>query len=127
MALAATQAVAAGRRKAARVAIYAAAALLTIGAIGFALGGLHGILAIRYSPVAASFIIAGGLFALALVLLLFAKLWRPQPSAGEVLTTAALAAAPAARQLITPGAATGAVIAGTVALGAFLGRRVSGR
>lgn len=125
-ALAATEAMAAGRRKALQLSLYAIAALLALAAVGFALGGLYIILAFDYGPIAASFSIAGGLFVLALIMFVIAKLWRPRRTAGQVLATAALVAAPvAASRLLTPGAAKGAALAGTLALGAILGRKLS--
>lgn len=126
-ALAASEAIAAGRRKAMQFSLYAVAALLGVAAIGFALGGLHAILSIDYGPITASFSIAGGLLLLALIMFVGGKLWRPKRSAGQVLATAALVAAPvAASRLLTPGAAKGAALAGTLALGAVLGRKLSG-
>lgn len=126
MALAAAEAVVAGRRKAAHAMLYAIAALFAFAAVGFALGGMHTILAADYGPAQASFLIAGGLFLLALVIFFSAKLWRPRRTTGELLATAAIVAAPAATRLLTHGAAKGAAVMGSLALGALLGRKVAG-
>lgn len=124
-ALAATEAIVAGRRKAARAMLYATSALLALAAAGFALAGLHSILALDYGPIAASFLIAGGLLIMALLIAIATKLWRPRPTATEQLATVAIAAAPAAARAALPSAAKGVALVGSLALGAILGRRAA--
>ena len=124
-ALAAMEAMIAGRRNAMRAMWYAAAALLTLAAAGFALAGLHSILALDYGSIAASFLIAGGLLTIALLIAIATKLWRPRRSAAEQLATVAIAAAPAAARAALPGAAKGAALVGSLALGAILARKAA--
>ncbi len=124
-ALAATELVVAGKRKAARYFLYALAAFLVVGSLGFALGGLHTILAMEYGQIVASFSISGGLLLFALIVFLVARYWRPRPRTGEMVATAALLAAPSAARLLTPGAAKGAAALGTFALAAFLGKKLT--
>lgn len=125
-ALAASEALVVGRRKAAHFALYSIAALLALAAIGFALGGMHTILAAEYGSSNASFMIAGGLLASALIVFFVARLWKPRRATSALLATAAIAAAPAATRLLAPGAAKGAALIGSLALGALLGRKLGG-
>lgn len=124
VALAGGEVMAAGRRKASLAGLWGLAGLFALAAAAYALDGLHVVLAAAHGAATASFMIAGGLLAVALCVgfaALIVKWRRPPP---HPLAAVALIAAPAALQLLaTPNgrrAGAGALVA---ALAAALVRR----
>ena len=109
--------------------IYGIALFMMLLACGFVLAALHSLLADRYGSVAASLIVAGALFTIALVILLVGLQMRRQARQRTALAATALMMAPAlaptaARALGSRATLGIGIVAGVMALGAVLGRQI---
>ncbi len=109
------------------VPYYGAASLLAVMGLAFGLLGLFIWLSRLVSPLTASLSIAGGLILVALLLVAWARMRRPPPTAmNRPLTASALALAPTALRIAGRRFSLGTVAAVTVVgLGAVLGRRIA--
>lgn len=123
-AMAAAEAVAAGKRKAIQIGLYAGAAVLTLVAAIFALDGLHAIIAASYGPVAASFIIAGALVLMALGVYIAGRMVKRRHTTADLIAATAMVAAPVAARLIAPHATKRIGGLAGLLLGALLGRQM---
>lgn len=105
--------------------LYAIAILIGIVACGFALAGLHTLLATRYDAVVASMVIAAALLVVALLVFAIAAFIQSRPRKSSPVAATALVAAPLAASALT--SKTGikvATLGGIVLLGAALGRHL---
>lgn len=113
------------RRNVMIYALYALAALLTLGAVGFALGALHTVLSLRYGAVEASLIVAGGLLVAALLVFALAAYIKSKPRPARPIAATALAAAPIAASVLGSRKGWRIGLAGlAVVLSAVLGRQI---
>ena len=108
-------------------AVYGLAVIAAVAAACYAVGALHVYLELRYGPIQASLALAGGLLAVAAVLVAVAMAMRRRKQERTMATTAMLVApavAPTAIRALTSKPALGALLAaGAVALGAWLGHQ----
>lgn len=105
--------------------LQAVAALVVLVACGFALAALYIVLAARFDAVVANLIIAGGLCALALIILAAAAIIRSRPRKPSPAATTALALAPvAATALASKPGLRAAALGGVLLLGAMVGRQL---
>ncbi|MBN8943330.1 MAG: hypothetical protein J0H01_27745 [Rhizobiales bacterium] len=105
--------------------LYLVAVLIGLVACGFALAGLHTMLATRYDAVVASMVIAASLFVLALLVFAIAAFMRSRPRKTNPVAATALVAAPlAATALASRTGLKVATLGGIALLGAALGRHL---
>jgi uncharacterized membrane protein YhaH (DUF805 family) len=114
------------RRQLRWFALMAVAAVVLIAALSFGLMALYIWLQSRFSPVEASLIIAGGLFALAICLILAAVMVRRARRDRSPLAATALVMAPTAARLVARRIDVATIsVAGVIAIGAYIGRKLA--
>lgn len=123
--LAISEARATARKHIRALILTAVAALFALAAFVFAMVALHGWLTQRFTFVEASLIVTAGLVVVALIFLLAANWVKHSRNERSPAASAALVALPAAVKAIgNPKNASALGVAGVIAAGALMGRRL---